>query len=80
MSFLSSNILIQQHEKIPEPRTDLERAVFVFDGSLYLVTALGFIIYGGRYTQSETQFHTKQFFVLFFVCSLFIEMNKRMNE
>jgi hypothetical protein len=46
---VNHDILVKQHEKIPEPRTTLERAVFLIDGSIYLITALGFIIYGGSF-------------------------------
>lgn len=36
---------------IPDAATLVEKILFCFDGGLYITTAIGFVVYGGRYIQ-----------------------------
>eukprot|EP01125_Pyxidicula_operculata_P015390 TRINITY_DN5216_c0_g1_i2.p1 TRINITY_DN5216_c0_g1~~TRINITY_DN5216_c0_g1_i2.p1 ORF type:complete len:182 (+),score=5.67 TRINITY_DN5216_c0_g1_i2:150-695(+) len=37
------------NQQVPSPTNILQTVLFVFDGSVYLLASLGFIVYGGRF-------------------------------
>jgi len=38
----------ESHSNVPDASTLVEKVLFCFDGGVYITTAIGFVLYGGR--------------------------------